>query len=72
MDLKSGCALEAGLETQAQERRVLWDQALKEIGKIKAFSTKTKTKEIFKGGSKTITIILQQQKLFNYYTRKAQ
>jgi translation elongation factor P/translation initiation factor 5A len=42
------------------------------IGKIKAFSTKTKTKEIFKGGSKIITIILQQQKLFNYYTRKAQ
>jgi hypothetical protein len=43
-----------------------------DIGKMKAFSTKTKTKEIFKGGSKTIQYPPQQQyKLFNYYPRKA-
>lgn len=65
MDLKSGCAFEAGLEPQAQERGCY------EIGKIKAFSTKTKTKEIFKGGSiKKITIIPPTQKIFNYYTRQ--
>jgi len=34
---------------------------LQEIGKIKAFSTKTKTKEIFKGGSKTITVSLHNK-----------
>jgi hypothetical protein len=38
---------------------------LQEIGKTKAFSTKTKTKEIFKGGSiKKITTI-PPTKLFN-------
>jgi len=71
MDLKSGCAFEAGLEPPTQERGCYETRCLKKFGKIKAFSTKTKTKEIFKGGSiKKITIIPPPTKIFNYYTRQ--
>jgi hypothetical protein len=56
MDLKSGCALEAGLEPQAQGGGCYETRRLRHW-ENKAFSTKTKTKEIFKGGSiKKITI----------------
>jgi len=40
MDLKSGCAFEAGLEKHAQERRVLWDQVLLDNWEIKSFFDK--------------------------------
>jgi hypothetical protein len=74
MDLKSGCAFEAGLEPQTQERGCYETRCLKKFGKIKAFSTKTKTKEIFKGGSiKKIAIIPPTQKylIIIQDTRKA-
>jgi len=53
MDLKSGCAFEAGSEPQTKKDGC-YETRRQDIGKMKAFSTKTKTKEIFKGGSKTI------------------
>jgi len=61
MDLKSGCAFEAGSEPQTQERRVLWDQAHKTLGKWKLFRPKQKQNKFSREVQKQYNILHQQQ-----------